>query len=178
MPNIMPLLSLALETSTKNPTPATNSPLAVLITTACAASLSPIHITEPQTQQLARRKAHHRDQSVEDFRAQQIGRIECYRNPYRKFLARRYLDRECEALALWEEYDRRVRGGGEVQVYPSGKVGSGWGGVGKGVSSYLRWLARVGPKGPSHLYRLVREEGSADLDWGRCFVKEGGDRMK
>ncbi len=175
MPNIMPLLSLALETSTKNPTPPTNSPLAILITIACATSLSSIHITEPQTQQLARQRAHHRDQSVEDFRAQQIGRIECYRNPYRRLLARRYLERECEA---WQEYDRRVRGGGEVEVCRADKVGLDGGGVGRGASSCLRWLARVGPKGPSHLYRLIREEGPADFDWECFFAKEGSNWFK
>ncbi len=138
MPNIIPLLSAALETSANCPGPPSKTPLAVFAIIACGASLGSIHIVESRNQELARRRAHYKEQSVEDFRAQEIRRIDRYRNPYRRFFARRYLETECESLSLWQNYDRRVEGEAEVQVYRPVKVASDWEKAGKRVTTYLQ----------------------------------------
>lgn len=164
MPNIIPLLSAALETSANCPGPPSKTPLAVFAIIACGASLGSIHIVESRNQELARRRAHYKEQSVEDFRAQEIRRIDRYRNPYRRFFARRYLETECESLSLWQNYDRRVGGEAEVQVYRLVKVASDWEKAGKGVTTYLQWLTQAVPKGPSHLYTLIREEALTSFD--------------
>ena len=164
MPNIILLLLAALETPGKCPGPPSKTPLAMFAIIACGASLGSIHIAEPRNQELARRRAHYKGQSVEDFRAQEICRIDRYRNPYRRFFARRYLETECESLSLWQNYDRRVRGEAEVQVYRPVKVASDWGEAGKRMTAYVLWLAQAAPKGPNHLYTLIREEAPTNVD--------------
>lgn len=164
MPNIIPLLSAALETLAKRSEPPSKTPLAVFAIIGCGASLGFIHIVEPRNQELARRRAHYKGQSVEDFRAQEIRRIDRYRNPYRRFFAHRYLETECKSLSLWQNYDRRVGGEAEVQVYRPVKVASDWGEAGIRMTAYLQWLAQAVPKGPNHLYTLIREEAVTSVD--------------
>lgn len=164
MPNIIPLLSAALETSAKRSEPPSETPPAVLAIIGCGASLGFIHIVEPRNQELARRRAHYKGQSVQDFRAQEIRRIDRYRNPYRRFFAHRYLETECESLSLWQNYDRRVGGEAEAQVYRPVKVASDWGEAGIRVTAYLQWLAQAVPKGSNHLYTLIREESFTSVN--------------
>ena len=164
MSYIVPLLFAALEISAKWPGPPNKRLLAAYAVIGSGPSLGCNHIVEMQNQGLARRRAHSEGQSVEDFRAQEIGRIDRYRNPYRRFFARRYLESECESLSLWQNYDRRVRGEAEVQVYRSVSIASNWGEAWRRMTASLQRFAQAAPKGPNHVNTLICEEVPTSVD--------------
>ena len=84
----------------RRPEPPTKAPLAALAINDCGMALHSIPTVQQRNLALARRTAHHKGQSVEDFRAWQIRRIDRYWNPYRGIFARRYLETECESVSL------------------------------------------------------------------------------
>ena len=164
MSYIVPLLFAALEISAKWLGLPNKRLLAAYALIGSGPSLGSIHIVEPRNQELARRRAHSEGQSVEGFRAQEIGRIDRYRNPYRRFFACRHLEKECEMLSLWQNYDRRVRGEAEMQVYPSVNIASNWGEAGRRMTASLQRFAQAAPKGPNHVYTLICEEAPTSVD--------------
>ena len=67
-----------------------------------------------------------------------------------RFFALRNLEKECELLSLWQNYDRKTKGEPELLVYRPVDVENT-------LTPYLQILAKAGPKGPNHLYRMIRE---------------------
>ena len=65
----------------------------------------------------AREVAFKRDQSVEDFRADELRQIKRIWNPHRRFYAHRHLDEQCERLWKDHNFEKWKRGQPQEPVY-------------------------------------------------------------
>ena len=109
-----------------------------------------VHFVLPQYRALRRGRARRKEHSVQDFRDEELWQIKHFWNPYTRYIARRNLEKECELLSLWQNYDRRMKGEPELPIYRPVVVESG-------LTPYLQLLAKIGPRGPNHLYTMIRE---------------------
>jgi len=116
----------------------------------CALYLYRVHFVVPRYRAQQRERAQRKGLGVEDFRIEELWQIEHFWNPYIRFFARRNLEKECELLSLWQNYDRRMKGEPELPIYRPVVVESR-------LTPYLRLLAKTGPRGPNHLYTMIRE---------------------
>ena len=57
-----------------------------------------------------------------------------------------------------------MKGEAEVQVYRTVQLASNWVEAETFVPPYLQWVAHMFPKGPNHLYPMIREEAPTDVD--------------
>ena len=112
-----------------------------------------VHFALPQYRAQQREKARKKGLSVKDSRDEELWQIEHFWNPYIRFLVRRNLEKECELLSLWQNYDRRIKGESELPTHRPVIVESG-------LKPCLQLLAKMGPRGPSHLYAITRERNS------------------
>ena len=116
----------------------------------CALYLYRVHYVVPQYRAEQRRKAQRKGLSVEEFRDEELWQIEVFWNPYMRFFALRNLEKECVSLSRWQNDDRRMKGEPELPAYRPVVVETG-------LTPYLRLLAKTGPRGPNHLYAMIRE---------------------
>ena len=114
----------------------------------CALYLYRVHFAEPQYRAQQREMARRKGLSVEDFRDEELWQIEHLWNPYIRFFARRNLEKECELLSLWQNYDRRIKGESELPTYRPIIVESG-------LTPYLQLLVKMGLRGLNHLYTMI-----------------------
>ena len=122
----------------------------LLLLIPCALYLYRVHFVVPWHRAQQRERARRRGLSVEDFRDEELWQIEHFWNPYMRLFARRNLEKECELLSLRQNYDRRMKGEPELPTYRPVVVESG-------LIPYVQLLAKTGPRGPNHLYTMIRE---------------------
>ena len=79
----------------------------------------------------------HKRETVENFRAQETLRINRYRNPDHRMIARRYLETQCESLLVSQDWNQSERDEARAQVNQPVKEASDWETPEEHLSEYL-----------------------------------------
>ncbi len=118
---------------------------ALLWTIPCMLYLAVLTGADPYFRAIRGKKKQEEGRSIECFRNQELRRIKDYLDPFHRFLGRRNMEKVSERMSHSQNEERRLRGEPELPDYQP--VLEPW-------SEILAWL---GPKGPNHLYTMIRD---------------------
>lgn len=106
----------------------------------------------------------HKRETVKNFRAQEIRRINRYENPDHRMIARRYLETQCESLLVSQNWNQSERDEARAQVDQPVKEASDRETPGEHLGEYFGQLALAFQKDPSHPHTTIGEEAPTSVD--------------